>query len=89
LYSSFFFSRPSDSELIKARKSRIRDKLTGAVIKEIVIYLLFLCIVSKLAYAEKDYHQYMFREDMVNMFEKATYTNGSMKFDKVTTYFLI
>ena len=57
--------------------------MTATVIKEIAIYILFLCIVGKLAYEEKDFHQYIFREDMVNMFQKATYTKGFLEFDKV------
>ena len=78
--------RPSDSEIEKARKSAIRDKMTWAVIKEIFTYIVFLGVVGKLAYAEKDMHTYWFREDLVNMFKHAKYTSGGMHFDSVSCF---
>ena len=41
-------------------------------------------MVAKLAYAEKDFHTYIYREDMVNMFQKAKYSGGGMAFDDVS-----
>ena len=71
-----FFFRPSDSEIEKSRKMKIREKMTGLVIKDIVTYLIFLLVVAKLAYSERDFHTYIYRKDMVNMLKDATYTGG-------------
>ena len=60
----------------------MREKLTGSVVKDFATYIFFLLIVAKLAYSEKDFHQYIYREDMVNMFNHAKYGNGP-KFEQV------
>ncbi|XP_066922168.1 polycystin family receptor for egg jelly-like [Clytia hemisphaerica] len=79
--------RPTDSDLEKARKSALRDKITYVTIKEISIYVIFLIVVAKLAYAERDYHTFMFREDLVNMFHRATYSGPeTMDFDQVSNH---
>jgi len=54
------------------------------VIKDIATYLIFLLLVAKLAYSERDMHTYIFRQDMVNMFQDAKYTDYGMKFDDVS-----
>eukprot|EP00111_Clytia_hemisphaerica_P007273 TCONS_00021135-protein len=77
--------RPSDSELEKSRKQKIREKMTGIVIKDIATYLIFLLIVAKLAYMEKDFHTYIYRQDMVNMLKEATYTFGP-KFESISNH---
>ena len=58
--------------------------MTGYVIKDMAMYFLFLAIVLKLAYAERDKHAFIFREDLVNMFQRATYSEGGMSFDAVS-----
>ena len=50
--------------------------MTWLVIKDMGTYFLFLLIVSKLAYSEKDPHQYLFRQDMLNAFQLGKYTEG-------------
>jgi len=57
--------RPSDSYLERCRKAKIREKMTGIVFKDILTYLLFLLIVAKLAYSEKDMNTYYLRQDIV------------------------
>ena len=85
----YFFSlfRPSDSELMRARKAKVRDKMTWFVIKDIGTYFLFLLVVSKLAYSEKDPHQYLFRNDMLNAFQLGKYSLGP-SFEEVRYFFL-
>lgn len=77
--------RPSDDEIARARKAKLRDKLTAFVIKDIVTYLIFLHIVANLAYSEKDPHMFGFRKDLVNMFSIGTYTDGP-SLDDVRVY---
>ena len=62
--------------------------MTGIVIKDIFTYLLFLGVVGKLAYSEKDMHTYWFRNDLVNMFQYAKYSDGGMSFDDVSEYII-
>ena len=62
--------------MARARKARLRDKMTAFVIKDIVTYMIFLLIVSKLAYSEKDPNMFFYRKDLVNMFGGGTYTDG-------------
>ena len=50
--------------------------MTGIVIKDIGTYIIFLLIVAKLAYSERDFHTYIYREDMINMLKNAKYTEG-------------
>ena len=68
--------RPSDSQLARARRAKLRDIMTWSVIKDIGTYFLFLLVVSKLAYSEKDPHQYLFRQDLLNAFQSGKYTFG-------------
>ena len=82
-----FFLRPSDSELEKSRKEKLREKMTGIVVKDIATYLIFLLIVGKLAYMERDFHSYIYREDMISMLKEATYTKGP-KFELVLPFSL-
>jgi len=77
--------RPSDSYLERCRKAKIREKMTGIVFKDILTYLLFLLIVAKLAYSEKDMNTYYLRQDIVNMFQLSTYQKGP-SFDAVRYY---
>eukprot|EP00111_Clytia_hemisphaerica_P021129 TCONS_00062242-protein len=77
--------RPSDTFLERCRKARIREKMTGVVFKDICVYLIFLGLVAKLAYGEKDMHTYYFREDMMNMFQQSKYQNGPV-FDLVSNH---
>ena len=84
----FLTFRPSDSEISKARKLKIREKMTGIVIKDIATYLIFLLVVGKLAYSEKDYHTYIYRKDMVNMLSEAMYAAGP-KFGDVNKYLVV
>lgn len=58
--------------------------MTGIVIKDIFTYICFLGIVGKLAYSERDMHAYWFREDLVNMFKLAKYSDGGMQFESVS-----
>ena len=60
--------------------------MTGMVIKEIFTYLLFLGIVGKLAYSERDMTSYWFRKDLVNMFQGASYSEGGMAFHDVRNF---
>ena len=60
--------------------------MTGIVIKDIATYLIFLLVVGKLAYSEKDYHTYIYRKDMVNMLSEAMYAAGP-KFGDVNIVF--
>ena len=72
----YLFYRPSDGELARARKAKLRDRMTWYVIKDIFTYLMFLLVVSKLAYSEKDPNTFLFRNDLLNMFESGKYTKG-------------
>ena len=72
----FFLHRPSDSEIAMARKAKLKDKMTAFIIKDIGTYLIFILIVSKLAYSEKDPNMFQYRRDLVNMFHSSHYTNG-------------
>ena len=62
--------------------------MTWFVIKDIGTYFLFLLIVSKLAYSEKDPHQYLFRQDMLNAFQFGKYTEGP-NFEDVSLYYSV
>ena len=57
--------------------------MTGLVVKDILTYLVFLLIVGKLAYAEKDMNTYYFRQDIMNMFQYSRYQEGP-SFDDVS-----
>lgn len=78
----FFLVRPTDSEMARARKMKLREKMSSVVLKDILIYLFFLLIVANLSYSEKDKHMFIYRRDLVNMFERSRYTGG-IHFDAV------
>lgn len=67
---------------------KIREKMTGLVMKDIATYLIFLLIVAKLAYSERDFHTYIYRKDMVNMLKDAKYTGGP-QFEQVSLIYLL
>lgn len=60
--------------------------MTGIVLKDIITYLVFMFIVGKLAYAEKDMSTYHFRNDIMNMFQNGKYQEGPV-FDKVSRHY--
>ena len=74
--------RATDSFVERCRKARIREIMTGIVLKDIITYMVFLFIVGKLAYAEKDMSTYHFRNDIMNMFQHGKYQMGPV-FDEV------
>lgn len=62
--------------------------MTWEVIKEIVIYFVFLLVVSRLAYSEKDPNMFMLRRDLKSMFDSAKYSDGGLKLSLVGFSFL-
>ena len=79
----FSLFRPSESKLERYRKIKIKEKMTGLIVKDIATYLCFLGIVTVLAYSEKDVNAYWFRKDLQNMFVESTYSK-SMRLDDVS-----
>lgn len=76
--------RPSESALARARKIKLKERMTWEVIKEIVIYFVFLLVVSRLAYSEKDPNMFMLRRDLKSMFDSAKYSDGGLKLSLVS-----
>ena len=72
----YLILRPTDTELERARKAKMKDKLTWFIIKDIATYVFFLIIVARIAYSEKDPNMFQYRNDLVNKFQYSTYTDG-------------
>ena len=72
---SFYF-RPNESVLERARKRKLKDKMTAQIIKDIVTYAIFLLVVVFLAYSEKDPNTFYLRKDLEDMFSSSKYAKG-------------
>ena len=60
--------RPNTEALKKAREVRLKQIEMNAIIKECVIYLIFVLVVYFISYQERDRRSFLFAQNVKNQF---------------------
>lgn len=69
---------PSSKKLACARRRRIYEKRTWGVIKEIVMYMLFLATTSFIAWGTKDDTVYLMNTSIRELYDQGSYKSSSV-----------
>ncbi|XP_071965421.1 uncharacterized protein [Antedon mediterranea] len=72
---------PDDDEILEARETRFKEIRMHKIVREIIIYILFLYVVMFVAYGNTDYKAFNLRQSIVDTYINAAY-NGKLKFNK-------
>jgi len=60
--------RPNTEALKKAREVRLKQIEMNAIIKECIIYLIFVLVVYFISYQERDRRSFLFNQNIKNQF---------------------
>ena len=60
--------RPNTEALKKAREVRLKQLEMNAIIKECIIYLIFVLVVYFISYQERDRRSFLFAQNIKNQF---------------------
>ena len=60
--------RPNTEALKKAREVRLKQVEMNAIIKECIVYLLFVLVVYFISYQERDRRSFLFAQNIKNQF---------------------
>ncbi|XP_063961569.1 polycystin family receptor for egg jelly-like [Lytechinus pictus] len=77
-------SPPNPDELAAARELRFKEIKMKSIIREIILYIIFLNIVMLIAFGDRDPQAFYVNKSMKDAFVEAQY-HGLMKFTKIQT----
>ena len=72
-----FVDKPPDpAKLEAARKLKVKQKEMKIIIREVIQYVVFLCVLLVIAYGSRDPMAFTVTRAMRNMFDEATYSGN-------------
>ncbi|XP_033125654.1 polycystic kidney disease and receptor for egg jelly-related protein-like [Anneissia japonica] len=74
---------PDTEEIAEARETRFKEIRMHIIVREIIIYILFLYVLMFVSFGNTDHNSYLLRQSSVETYVNAAY-NGKLKFTKVS-----